>query len=151
MDNIKQRVEKFKPHLHKRLWNRLIIYFIMSALLLGVTIFNTYKHNVPFLPVVLALFIGIVPGMFLSRMFKISWDADAEHAISRLDVYGAVLLIIYIYIIFEIFRDKIVGIFVPESIIGTVSFALLTGIIYGRFLGMRGTIIKILKDQGKTD
>jgi hypothetical protein len=78
-------------------------------------------------------------------MFHISWNHDAKKVVSRFDVYGVIILVLYIF--FEIFREKIVGYFTHDIQVGTVGFALLAGIMFGRVLGTRGKIMKILKEQ----
>jgi hypothetical protein len=78
-------------------------------------------------------------------MQKLSWDHITGKIISRMDTLGIFLLIIYIP--FEIFREKIVGLFVHGPIVFVVSFALLSGIMYGRVLGIRGKIRSLFKEQ----
>lgn len=146
MDFIKQRANNLRPHLNKRIWTRLLLYFAISVILFIVTIFSAVRHDIFFGYVLAGLVIGSLLGIFLSRINKLSWDNNAEHIISQLDLYGGILLVVYI--LFEVFREKIVEQFVPEPVVSTVGFALLAGIIYGRFLGMRGKIFKILREQG---
>lgn len=78
-------------------------------------------------------------------MFHTSWNDDAKKIVSRLDMFGGGILILYI--LFEILREQIVGYFTHDVQVGTVGFAVLAGIMFGRVLGTRGKIIEILKEQ----
>jgi hypothetical protein len=94
---------------------------------------------------IIALLIGILIGMVTSRMYHISWDKNAKKVISRLDIYGIIILILYVFL--EIFRERIVGFVTHDFEVGTIGFAILAGIMFGRVLGTRGKIIKVLNDQ----
>lgn len=78
-------------------------------------------------------------------MQKLSWDHESGKIISRMDTLGVALLLIYIP--FEIFREKIIGLFIHGPAVFTVSFALLSGLMYGRVLGIRGKIRSLFKEQ----
>lgn len=78
-------------------------------------------------------------------MFHTSWDKDAKKVVSRLDIFGGVVL--GLYILFELFRERIVGYFTHDIQVSTAGFAVLAGIMIGRILGTRGKIIQILKEQ----
>jgi hypothetical protein len=88
---------------------------------------------------------GIVVGIVSARMFHISWNKDAKKIVSRLDEYGVIILVLYI--LFELKREWIVSNFVQGAIIGPTSFSLLTGIMIGRVLGTRGRIVQVLREQ----
>jgi len=94
---------------------------------------------------IIALLTGIILGILTSRMYHISWDKNAKKVISRLDIYGVIILILYI--VLEIFRDRIVGFVTNDFEVGTIGFALLAGIMFGRVLGTRGKIIKVLHEH----
>jgi Kef-type K+ transport system membrane component KefB len=79
-------------------------------------------------------------------MYKISWDSTAEQVISKFDFFGIVIL--FLYIGFEIFRERIVEQFVHGPSVVAVSFAVLAGIMYGRVMGISGKINKIFKEEG---
>lgn len=89
--------------------------------------------------------VGIVIGVFTSRMFHTSWNKDAKKVVSRLDTYGIIILVLYF--LFEISRERIVGFITHDFETGTIGFAILTGIMIGRVVGTRGRIIDVLKEQ----
>jgi hypothetical protein len=78
-------------------------------------------------------------------MFHISWDKNAKKVVSRLDIFGGVVLAAYI--LFEIEREHFVSLFIHGPTVAAVSFTVLAGVMIGRVLGTRGRIRTILKDQ----
>lgn len=132
-------------HIDKGLRRRLYLYFGVSVILIGVFVFNIFRGALRIDLGFVGLLIGIGLGVITSRMFHTSWNDDTKKVVSRLDAFGVVILILYI--LFEIFRERIVGYFTHDFQVGTVGFAILAGIMFGRVLGTRGRIIQILKEQ----
>ena len=132
-------------HIDKKLRLRLRIYFFISAVLLIILIYNVIRGELRLDLGIIALLTGIILGILTSRMYHISWDKNAKKVISRLDIYGVIILILYI--VLEIFRDRIVGFVTNDFEVGTIGFALLAGIMFGRVLGTRGKIIKVLHEH----
>jgi hypothetical protein len=93
----------------------------------------------------IGLISGIIIGVISARMFHISWNHDAKKIVSQLDVFGGLILVLYI--LFEFFRNKIISHFIYGPAVGGVSISLITGMMIGRFLGTRGRIIQVLKEQ----
>ncbi len=137
---------ELKDKVHKRLRVRLILYFVISIAVLGISIFHIIKDNANLLLSLLGLVAGLFIGVIVSRMYKISWDTDAEQVISKFDAIGVIFLVSYIT--FDIFREKIVDYFVSGPSVIAVSFAVLAGVMYGRVLGIRGKIQKVFKEEG---
>ncbi len=140
-----ERLSHHSHHVDKRLRFRLRIYFAISFILILVILYDIVTSKLPLIYALVGILAGIGVGIVSVRMFHISWNKDAKKIVSRLDEYGIVVLVLYI--IFEIKREQIVGYFVGGTIVGTVSFSVLTGIMFGRFLGTRGKIVKILEEQ----
>ncbi len=135
----------YTKYVHKSLQVRFGIYVIVSALLLIVFIVRIVLSRINvFLPVGGFLAGGLL-GIFLTRIYKIDWDENANKVMFRLDLYSIIILILYI--VFEIYREKIVEQFVNGPAVAITSFSVLTGIIIGRVLGMRRKIIGILEEN----
>lgn len=94
---------------------------------------------------ILGILIGIFLGFITARMFHLSWDENAKKIVSRLDVFGGVILVFYL--IFALLRGKIVEYFIHGPAVGGVSLSIVTGIMIGRVFGTRGKIMKIFKEQ----
>ncbi len=136
---------ELRDKISKRLRTRLIIYFVISVLILGIAIFHIVKDQASLGLTSIGFFIGIIVGIIVSRMYKVVWDEHAAEVISTFDSIGIVFLVFYVA--FEIFRERIVGLFIHGPSVVAVSFAILAGVMYGRVLGTRGKIRDIFKEQ----
>ncbi len=79
-------------------------------------------------------------------MYKISWSKDEAKVIGRIDRYG--LIVLGFFILFELNRNLVAGFIAPTEVISTISFALITGTLYGRILGTSRRILKTLHREG---
>lgn len=136
---------KHKKHLDKKLLFRLRMYFIISIVLLGIVLFEVLSGRVSFLLAMIGFIIGITIGVAAARMFLLSWHHDAKKVISQLDIIGGIILALYI--VFAIFRSKIIGEFVPASYVTGMSLSVAGGIMIGRVFGTGQKIVSILKEQ----
>jgi hypothetical protein len=132
-------------HIDKKLQFRLRIYFLIAAVMAGIALYNVIKGDISFFAAIGAYVVGAFIGIITSRMFHISWDKNARKVVSRLDIFGGVVLILYI--LFEIQRDKFVELFIHGPEVAATSFAILAGVMIGRVLGTRGRIRTVLKEQ----
>lgn len=137
--------QKIRPHLHKYLRIRLGIYLGISASVGAFVVYNAVRNTIPGIFAVVGVVIGLAIGFAASRIHKISWDEKVSKAIARVDAFGVVVLILYI--LFEIFREKIVGRFVDEADVTVTSFSILAGMMYGRVLGIRGNVVRVLEKR----
>ena len=140
-----KNIHRHSKHIDKKLRNRLKIYFFISLVLIGIIIRDLIFGIVSFPFMLIGLIFGLVIGVISARMFHISWSHDAKKIVSQLDVFGSLILILYI--LFEFFRDKIISYFIYGPAVGGVSISLVTGMMIGRTLGTRGKIIQVLKEQ----
>lgn len=136
---------KHLHHLDKKLRFRLRIYFIISVIMVGVVMFEVLSEKVSLSIASMGLVLGVFVGVAAARMFLLSWHKDAKKVISRLDIVGGTILILYI--IFAIFRGKIISHFVQGSQVTGTSLAVVAGIMIGRVFGTGQKIISILKEQ----
>ena len=140
--------ESLKNHVHhldKSLRFRLRLYFIISLILVGLLIYNVLRGALQLDYGLIGLLAGMGIGVITTRMFHIFWNNDAKKVVSRLDTFGIGILILYI--VFEVLRERIVGYFTHDVQVGTVGFAVLAGIMFGRVIGTRGKIMQVLKEQ----
>ena len=134
-----------REHVDRRLRFRLQLYGVISLILLCIVMFDIVTSVINVYQGFLGIGLGVGVGIVSARMFHISWDKNAEKTVARLDIFGGAILVGYI--VFVLFRNQLIGEFVPRSAISGVSLAVAAGIMIGRILGTRGKIIKILKEQ----
>lgn len=136
---------KHKKHLHKKVILNLKIFMVISVVLSAIVVYEIFTNRVSPLLAALGLMLGISVGIFTARMYLFSWDKDARQVISRLDLLGIGILILYI--LASIFRTRIIGFFVQPSYVTGMSVSVVTGLMIGRILGTGQKITKILKEQ----
>ncbi len=140
-----QRRELIKKASHQRLRRNLQILAVVYSVLILVTIYHLFTTHVVWWQMALCIAIGLAVGIVTSRMMKIDWDKDQEKVVGRIDVYGAIILVLFI--LFEVFRTRIVELFASNGSIGTLSLLLLAFTLYGRILGMVKRILAIAREN----
>ncbi len=137
--------KELSHRVHLSLKIRLIFYFVLSFAITGISIFHIVSDDADIFFPTIGFAVGLFVGTIASRILTITWDKGAKKVISRMDIVGATMLIVYT--VFELYRSEIVAYFVSEHDIVSVSFALLAGIMYGRLLGIKGKIGEIFEKQ----
>ncbi|MDB5259107.1 MAG: hypothetical protein JWO73_315 [Candidatus Taylorbacteria bacterium] len=137
--------EHIDRHVHRGLKARVRIYLCISVLIVIAIVYRIVAHgSAGFYPVIIFI-VGIVIGVFLSKMFKISWDEQAQKVISRIDIYGFLLLAAYIA--FEFLGER----YIHEQFSGydaaTIVLALAGGAILGRGWGIGRKMLQVLGEN----
>lgn len=132
-------------HVDKKLRFRLRIYILISLILIGIFVHNIWQGTLRWDLGLLGLGAGITIGIVTSRMFHVSWNHDAKKVVSQMDIFGIFILIMYIA--FEISRDRAVDYVTHGFQVGTIGFAILAGIMFGRVIGTSGQILKVMREQ----
>lgn len=130
---------------HKRLQRNLQILAAVYSILLLITIYHLFVSPVIWWQAALCIIIGLTVGILSSRMMKIDWDKDEEKVVGRMDIYGVIILALFI--LFEIFRSRIVELFAGGSSAGTLSLLLLAFTLCGRILGTAKKILTVAREQ----
>ena len=137
--------EHLDKYVHSRLRTRVRLYLAISAAIVLAIVYRVVVHGGGILYPLIALVIGIVVGVFLSRMFNVSWDKDAEKVVSRIDIYGAVFLIVYV--IFELSGEHFIEQWFSGPEVLTVILSLAGGAVLGRGVGMAGKMLRVLRSN----
>jgi hypothetical protein len=145
MESRKERIARVRPHVQKRLRVRLALYALIALVLTGIVVLHVVRDGVgPLLPLA-GLALGAAVGVGASRMYRITWDEGARQVVSRLDKIGVAILVLYV--LFEVFREKILPEILPGRAAVAVSFAILVGIMVGRIAGIRSRVVGELKKR----
>jgi hypothetical protein len=135
----------FGQHIHPRLRRRIRIFITISAIMLAVMFWDIYKGMLGILFALVALVIGGIVGYLTSRIFHLSWDADGEKVVGRIDAIGWIVL--GVYIAFEIARATFFEVVHTGYSPAAITFAFVSAALFARVLGLRGRILKVLKEE----
>ncbi len=140
-----ETAKQIRPHLHKYLRLRLGIYLTIAIAVGAFVVYNSFRNSIPGIFAAAGVAIGLGIGFLASRIHKIRWSEKADKAIARVDVFGFFILVLYL--LFEVYRERIVGHFLKEADVTVTSFSILAGVMYGRVLGIRGNVLRVLKEK----
>lgn len=145
LNNFKNHKEIAGKYIERKLIVRLVIFAIVSVVLLGVVISDVISGKLNVFYGSGGLLLGLGIGFLAGRMFNIFWHPESEKVVSRLDAMG--IIILALYILMEVKRKWIFGHWMDGPVLVAFSFAVLTGLIFGRFLSMILKIRKILLEK----
>jgi amino acid permease len=134
-----------RQHVNPKLQRSLRIFMLVFVVLLGFVVFEAVRDRASFIEVIMGLIIGMLVGLASGRMYKISWDEQARHVTNSFDVYGVIVLVLYI--LFSIFRSHLAALFANSDSVGAVSLAILAGGMYGRVIANARSIARLLREQ----
>jgi hypothetical protein len=89
---------------------------------------------------------GIGLGLLIGRVYNVVWHEETGQAISKMDVFGVVILIGYI--LFAVFRRKLFGHWFAGQQLSSFIIWISAGVMLGRLLTLRKMVINVLKNQG---
>jgi hypothetical protein len=137
--------EHLDLHVAPKLRNRIRLYLVLSLVILGVIIYRLFLNDGTAVYSVGTFFFGIIAGVLFSRMYKISWDENAQKVVSRLDMYGGILL--GAYVVFEVVGEYVIRQnFVGPAIL-TMVLSLAGGALLGRGIGMGRTMVEAVRES----
>ena len=137
--------EQLDKHIPSRLRTRVRLYLGISFLIVLAIIYRVVAHGGGLLYPLIALAIGIIVGVLVSRMYLLSWDTQAEQVVSRIDIYGTILLVVYI--LFEITGEHFIRQWFEGPEVLTIILALAGGAVLGRGLGIGRRMVQVLREH----
>jgi len=135
--------EHLDQHVPKNLRTRVRIYLVIAVIIVCAIIYRLFIDQEDFWYALIAFVIGVVVGVLVSRMYKIWWDTDAQKVASRLDIYGIILLVVYI--VFELVGEHFIREIFAGPMILTMILALAGGAVLGRGIGIGRTMLRVLR------
>jgi peptidoglycan/LPS O-acetylase OafA/YrhL len=131
------------PYLDKRLIFRLRIYTLVMIFMLLVISGEVFSGTFSVAWALGGILIGLGVGTLATRMYRLSWDEDTSHVISRIDWIGGIILICYLTFVFT--RTYYLSYWVQGAPLMGIIFSITAGTMLGRVLGTRRGINKVLK------
>jgi hypothetical protein len=132
---------------HKKLLFRLRRLAIIFIIIFSILIIEISLNYISLLLASAGFIIGIVIGLIVSRrMHTISWDAETNRAITKMDRVGIIILVIYL--IFALSRHWIFAHWVHGYALTPFCMSVGAGGMLGRLYHTRKTVRGILKKEG---
>jgi hypothetical protein len=133
----------YRHYIDKKLLFRLRLYLaIFFALLLFISI-DSWRNTVAWYIGVGGGVVGIVVGILISRMSKLSFDKNEQKVISQFDRLGVIILIAYLG--FVMVRNTIFGNFIHGASLSVFTLSITAGSMLGRVIITRYGIIDLLE------
>ncbi|MBA3673896.1 MAG: hypothetical protein H0W75_02910 [Chitinophagaceae bacterium] len=132
---------------HRKLLFRLRRLAIIFLIITGVLI---YEISYDYIGGYLAWFgflLGILIGLLVSRrMHNISWNAETNKAVTKMDRIGIIILVLYL--LFAISRHWILSYWLQGYALTAFSLSVAAGGMLGRLWTTRQKVRQILKQEG---
>ena len=139
-----ERRDMARRHVDKKIRMRMRIFAVIFVVLLVVVIVELFLAAPEAVPPALAGLVGgIAVGLVASRMYRLEWDRAARTVVGKLDILGGIILVAYI--VFSIFRSRIVALWVPADIVKLCSLAVMDGLMLGQVIGTAGGLKELYK------
>lgn len=129
----------------RKLRIRLTIFALIALILLGFATYDVLRGDLAWWEAVVTLVLGLGIGYLFGRAVKIRWHDEEEKVISQMDLLGG--LAIGAYILLAIGRRFVLGEFFTGAALTAITLAAVSGILIGRFLGMRQNIRRALAEE----
>lgn len=137
--------QHFHHHTDRRLIFRLYAYYFIAMAMIGLVSFDVITEQVQIWAALLSVALGFGVGLITVRTSHITYDKDLKKVISRMDLFGIVIVVVYSS--FSLVRHEVVAYFVHGPAVGAVSFAIIAGVMIGRVFGIRRKIQRVLRDE----
>lgn len=140
------RNKSFKHHVHPVLQNRIRLFLLMEGIMLTIVLWNILEGYISIPLALIGAAIGAVVGFFSSRMFHLSWSKNGKQIVGQIDRTGWIILVIY-----TLYGS--IRLFLFESVIHTeypilaITLVFVSSELIFRVLGLRGKILRILKEE----
>lgn len=77
--------------------------------------------------------VGYLLGLVASRMISLSWNNEGHRVVGRMDVAGAIVLVLYVLL--DVNRTRLVSQFAAGDLRAAISHAVLAGLFLGQLVG----------------
>ena len=135
-----------RKYVDKKIIVRLRIFTAIFLIMVGIGVYDTIHGDLSLGLTLAALLGGLTIGLLVGRSSSVVWNEEAGKAITKMDVFGGVILVAYI--VFAIFRNNIVSHWLTGPALSAFVMWLSGSIMLGRLITLRASILKVLRNQG---
>ncbi len=111
--------------------------------MLAVIIYEVTQQHFNIQLAIVGLLTGFIVGILMSRRYRLTWDEETSKVIGRMDLIGAIILILYF--VFVITRTIFLGYFIQGTALIVFIICISDGSMFGRILGTTQGVRKVLK------
>jgi len=135
------------PHRHidRRLLLRLSIFLVIALGIVGIVLFDILSGELSWWLAVLGFVAGLLVGYVLGRLLTVKWHEGKRKAVTEMDIAGFVAL--GVYILLRLSENWLLGHWFTGAALSTLSLAVLGGALFGRFLGLRMSVMRLIEEN----
>lgn len=132
---------------HRKLLFRLRRLAIIFLVITGIVIYEVSQNYIAGYLAIAGFMVGMIIGLLVAkRMHNISWDAETNKAVTKMDRLGIIILLLYI--LFSISRRWIFSHWLQGYALSAFSLSVTAGIMLGRLWTTRQKIRHVLREEG---
>ncbi len=132
-----------KEFMDTKLVNKLRLYtaimIIMAVLVIAEVLRSKFSPELA----VIGFISGMVVGILIARMYKLSWDESNNNVTGTVDIIGGIILVLYLTYI--VTRTYYLGQWVQGVQLFAFILSMTAGTMFGRIINTRHDVYKILK------
>lgn len=132
-----------KEFMDTKLVNKLRLYTVIMIIMAVIVIAEVLRSKFSPELAVIGFISGMVVGIFVARMYKLSWDETANNVTGTVDVIGGIILVLYLTYIFT--RSYYLGQWVQGVQLFAFLLSMTAGTMFGRVINTRHDAYKILR------
>ncbi|UTB32763.1 MAG: hypothetical protein NKF70_00295 [Methanobacterium sp. ERen5] len=126
-----------------KLVNKLRLYTVIMVVMVAIVIYEVLISKFSPELAVVGFISGIVVGIFVARIYKLSWDESNNNVTGTVDVIGGIILVLYFTYIFT--RTYYLGQWVSGIPLFAFILSMTAGTMFGRIINTRHDVLKILR------
>jgi len=142
--NIKSKREYYKDHVDRRVRLRKLIYLVIILTVLGVTLYDSFTHTLPF-HYILFFFVGSIMARILTRTLQVTQNETDSSFTVKWNATGVLTIILVVLLRIGLFPEVLTQLNVVY-----VSDALLL-IVMGWFIGRMRLLTRKIEDVAFSD
>lgn len=135
-----------KEFVDRKLIFRMRMFAVIFTIMIGIILYDMITGVIGILLALGGIAVGLVIGYARGHLSNIKWHAERNKVITQIDTIGVVTLLVYLSFSFS--KKWIFGHWIHGPALTAFSFSTVSGIMAGRFFGMRFQIKDILKERG---
>ncbi len=130
----------------RKLLTQLRIFGLIFLAMLAVLVYDVVTGQVSALLGSGGIGFGLLIGMIVSRMYRLSYDAEEQQVAGRIDWVGGAILLAYM--VFAVFRQQLLTPLVDASQLAGFGLSVSAGTMLGRLIGTGRGIRRVLLAWG---